>query len=102
MVSLENSTDHTKNWIDLLVYGTLLPDCELEENIMGCLRRDPMLSEGAKLYNLGADLGAILGKGSVVGAWITVFSESVIWRDRIRAYNFLRSADEHSYLHRPV
>ncbi len=102
MVLMKNNVFQPENGIDLFIYGTLLPGCRLEKKIIGCSRRGPVLLEGAELYDLGTYPGMVLGRGTVVGEWITVSPDALILLDKIEGYQSALAAEDCPYLRRPV
>jgi gamma-glutamylcyclotransferase (GGCT)/AIG2-like uncharacterized protein YtfP len=92
----------TSAWTDLFVYGTLLPGCRLQNHISGCLRRGPVILEGAKLYDLGSFPGLVQEDGFVIGEWVSVPPTMLKKLDQIEDYDVEREPKDCLYIRRNV
>ena len=75
-----------KNEIDRLIYGTLLSGFKLEKKIIGCSQKGPVDLYIAESHDLDAYPEMIVGRGTVVGEWFTVFPEALVLLDKIEGY----------------
>ncbi|MDG2196137.1 MAG: gamma-glutamylcyclotransferase [SAR324 cluster bacterium] len=89
-------------WTDLFVYGTLLPNCRLQNQISGCLRHGPVILERAQLYHLGYFPGIVEEDGFVIGEWISVPPTMLKELDQIEDYDVERDPKDCLYIRKNV